>query len=120
MTTPRKKYSPAFKAQIVQELLKEEQTLTQIASKHGVHPTQLRHWREAALRVMPANFADEAQFQKHLAALSEQHEKEKEKLYAEIGKLTIQLNCTLRVPEKKAESVGISTEPNEPGRTGRK
>jgi hypothetical protein len=27
---------------------------------------------------MPANFAGEAQFQKHLAALSEQHDKEKE------------------------------------------
>ena len=92
MTTPRKKYSPAFKAQIVQELLKEEQTLTQIASKHGVHPTQLRSFREAALTWMPASFADEAQFQKHLAAITKQHEKEKEKLYAEIGKLTTQLN----------------------------
>ena len=92
MTPPRKKYSPAFKAQIVQELLKEEQTLTQIASKHGVHPTQLRSFREVALTAMPTNFADEAQYQKHLAAITEQHEKEKEKLYAEIGKLTTQLN----------------------------
>ncbi len=41
---------------------------------------------------MPANFADEAQFQKHLAVLTEQHDREKEKLYAEIGKLTTQLN----------------------------
>jgi transposase-like protein len=116
MTTPRKKYSPAFKAQIVQELLKEEQTLTQIASRHGVHPSQLRRWREAALTAMPANFADEAQFQKHLAAITEQHDREKEKLYAEIGKLTTQLNWL----KKKAESVGISTEPDEPGRTRRK
>jgi transposase-like protein len=92
MTTPKKKYSPAFKAQIVQELLKEEQTLTQLASKHGVHPSRLRRWREAALTAMPANFADEAQFQKHLTAISEQHDKEKEKLNAEIGKLTIWLN----------------------------
>lgn len=41
---------------------------------------------------MPANFADEAQFQKHLAAITEQHDREKEKLCAEIGKLTTQLN----------------------------
>ncbi len=33
MTTIRKSYTPAFKAQLVQELLKEEQTLTQAASK---------------------------------------------------------------------------------------
>ena len=96
MTTPRKKYSPAFKAQIVQELLKEEQTLTQIASKHGVHPTQLRRWREAALTAMPSNFAEEAQLQKHLAATTEQHDKVKEKLYTEIGKLTTQLNWLKR------------------------
>jgi putative transposase len=38
MTTAKKPYTPAFKAQIVQELLKEEQTLAQIGSKHGVHP----------------------------------------------------------------------------------
>jgi transposase-like protein len=34
ITTLGKKYSPAFKAQIVQGLLNEEQTLTQIASRH--------------------------------------------------------------------------------------
>jgi hypothetical protein len=65
---------------------------------------------------MPANFGDEDQFQKYLTALTEQHDKEKEKLYAEIGKLTTQLNWL----KKKAESVGISTEPDEPGRTRRK
>jgi putative transposase len=86
MTTPGKKYPPTFKAQIVQELLKEEQTLTQLASKHGVHPTQLRSFREAALTAMPANFADEAQFQKHLAAITEQHDREKEKLSAQLGR----------------------------------
>ena len=100
MTTPRKNYTPAFKAQIVQELLKEEQTLAQIASKHGVHPTQLRNWREAALKAMPDNFDDEERYQKRLAQLTEEHEREKEKLYAEIGKLTTQLNWL----EKKAES----------------
>ncbi len=113
MTTIRKNYTPAFKAQIVQELLKEEQTLTQLASKNGVHPTQLRRWRDAAVTAMPANFADEEQFQKHLAALTAQHAKETEKLYAEIGKLTTQLNWL----KKKAESIGISTEPDYPGRT---
>ena len=103
MTTARKNYTPAFKAQIVQELLKEEQTITQIASKHGVHPTQLRRWREAALQAMPDNFQDEERYQKRLTQLTEEHEREKEKLYAEIGKLTTQLNCTQWVPEKKLQ-----------------
>ncbi len=92
MTTTRKTYALTFKAEIVQELLREEQTLNQIASKHGVHPNQLRRWREAAVTAMPDNFADEERYQKRLAALSAEHEREKEKLYAEIGKLTTQLN----------------------------
>jgi putative transposase len=33
----RKQYSSAFKAKVVQELLKEEKTLAQIASEYEVH-----------------------------------------------------------------------------------
>lgn len=116
MTTTRKRYTPAFKAELVQELLREEQTLTQIASKHGVHPNQLRRWREAAVTAMPNNFQDEQSYQKRLATLSAEHEREKEKLYAEIGKLTTQLNWL----KKKAASCGLPTEPAEDGRTRRK
>ena len=116
MTTTRKTYTPAFKAQIVQELLRQEQTMNQIASKHGVHPSQLRRWREAALKAMPDNFQDEELFQKRLAQITDEHERESEKLYAEIGKLTTQLSCTQGVPEKKAASCGIQTEPDEIGR----
>jgi len=92
MTTNRKSYTAGFKAQIVQELLKEEQTLSQIASNNGVHPTQLRNWKQAALKAMPENFEDEERYQKRLALLSAEHEKGKERLYAEIGKLSTQLN----------------------------
>ncbi len=62
---------------------------------------------------MPASFADEAQFQKHLAALSEQHDKEKEKLYAEIGKLTTQLNW-LKKPVNAILSYRAGFGPSDP------
>lgn len=114
MTTTRKTYAPTFKAEIAQELLREEQTLNQIASKHGVHPNQLRRWREAAVAAMPDNFKDEERYQKYLVALVAEHERETEKLYAEIGKLTIQLNWL----EKKVEAIGVPTrQPGGPGRT---
>jgi transposase-like protein len=41
----RKRYAPAQKAVFVLELLKEEETLPQIASQHGIHPTLLRKWK---------------------------------------------------------------------------
>jgi transposase-like protein len=116
MTTIRKSYTPAFKAQIVQEVLKEEQTLTQIASKNGVHPNQLRRWKEAALTAMPTQFEDEERFQKRLALLEANHEAEKEKLYAEIGRLTTQVNWL----KKKYADLGLSPEPDEVNRARRK
>lgn len=84
----RKRYSPQQKAQIVLELLKEEQTLSQIASTHSVHVTQLRKWRSQALDGLPQLFDDE---QKALRELEAQHEQERQELYAEIGRLTTQL-----------------------------
>lgn len=115
MTATRKRYPPAFKAQVVQELLKEEQTLNQVASKHGIHPNMLRRWKETVLQTMPETLTDEATFQKRIALLTAEHDKEKERLYAEIGKLTTQLNWL----KKKAAAVGVPTEPNAPSRARR-
>ncbi len=54
----RKRHTPAFKAQIVRELFKEDQTQAQIASKHGVHPNLMRQWKEIALNSGGASKAD--------------------------------------------------------------
>jgi len=37
MTTIRKSYSPAFKAEVAQEVLKGEKTITQISAQYGVY-----------------------------------------------------------------------------------
>jgi putative transposase len=50
----RKQYTSAFKAKVVQEILKEEKTLAQIASEYEVHPTQLKSWRTIALEGLPS------------------------------------------------------------------
>ncbi|HZO73586.1 MAG TPA: transposase [Ktedonobacteraceae bacterium] len=52
----RKQYTAAFKAKVVQELLKEEKTFAQIASEYEMHPTQLKNWRSIALEGMPSLF----------------------------------------------------------------
>ena len=49
----RKQYTSAFKAKVVQELLKEEKTLAQLASEYEVHPTQLKNCRTIALKRPP-------------------------------------------------------------------
>jgi transposase len=48
----KKVYSPAFKAQVVLELLKEEKSLAQLSSEHSVHATVLRAWKAVAVKGM--------------------------------------------------------------------
>ena len=48
-----------FKAQIVQEVLKEDKLITQIASAHGIHPNLIGEWKAAALQGLPSLFEKE-------------------------------------------------------------
>ncbi len=64
----RKHYTSAFKAQVVREMLREEKSITQIASEHGVDPNVLHKWK---------------------AQLREAHERQLHELYAEIGRLAL-------------------------------
>ena len=83
----RKRYPAAFKAQIVVELLKEEKTINQLAAEHGVHPTQLRDWKKQVLEGLPNLFDASPE----AARLSATQDREREELFAQIGRLTTQL-----------------------------
>jgi len=83
----RKQYTAAFKARVVQELLKEEKTLAQIASEYEVHPTQLKNWRSVALEGLASLFEK----QDSTVVLQAAHDQQLTELYAEIGKLTTQV-----------------------------
>lgn len=41
----RKKFTNDFKATVALECLKGEVTLAELASKHEVHPTQVKEWK---------------------------------------------------------------------------
>jgi uncharacterized protein (DUF433 family) len=76
----RKQYSATFKADMVREILKEEKTLSQLASESGVHPTQLKEWKKIAIAGLPELFSNKGQRAEKLA---QQHEQRVEELYAE-------------------------------------
>jgi transposase len=83
----RKQYSPAFKAQLVQELLREEKTVAQLAAEHGIHPTQLHKWRAIAVEGLPELFSRSDA----TAKLKARYEEQLEELYAQLGRVTAQL-----------------------------
>jgi transposase len=85
----RKRYSAQFKAEVVLELLKEEKSLSELASEHGIHPNQLREWRKVALEGLPQVFERGVQHQ-HLERAA--YEEQIDNLYTEIGRLSSQLN----------------------------
>ena len=91
----KKTYTSAFKAQIVLELLKETASINQLAAEHGVAPTVLREWKQAALNGLPDLF----ERRDSVTELKTAHERELEQLSAEIGRLTTHVN-TCQFSEK--------------------
>ena len=85
----RKRYKAKQKAQIVLEMLKEERTVAQISSEYGIHTSQLYKWKNQALEGLPNLFEEDHPSEKALRA---KHEQQLAELYAEIGRLTTQLN----------------------------
>ena len=83
----KKSYSSAFKAQVILELLKEDKTIAQLATKYEVHPTLLRDWKAIALKALPSAFDRRDSAETTQAT----HDQQMQDLYAEIGRLTTQV-----------------------------
>lgn len=83
----QKRHSATFKSQVVLEMLKEEKTVTQIAAEYGIHPGQLHRWKRQALDHFPQLFVESQALKQQAQA----HEEQLTALYAEIGKLTTQV-----------------------------
>ena len=86
--TTRKHFTAALKAQVIQQVLREDKTLAQIAAEHGVHPNQISQWKATALQGLPTIFerGDGAR-----AADKAAQDKQTAQLYEQIGRLTTQL-----------------------------
>ena len=85
MKPRRKTYTGAYKAKIVVEAIKGQQTINQLASKYGVHPNMITEWKKQALSGMPQVLSDRR-------GRDEKAEEElKAQLYQQIGQLKMEL-----------------------------
>ena len=97
----RKNHSPAFKAQLVVQVLRGQKTLAQIAAENQVHPNLVAKWRDAALIGMRQSFertdkADET---------AEAQERQIAELYEQIGRLSMQVNWLKKKSGLEPESL---------------
>ena len=103
MSKKRTTYSPAFKTKLVLELLKNEQTLSQISSTYNVTPQNLTNWKKiflanAEIAMEPSKAVKV--YKEELAAVTEQNTR----LTQIVGKMTVEKEWL----EKKLKSLGLS------------
>jgi transposase-like protein len=81
-----KKFSSEFKAKVAIEALKGHKTTNELASEFEVHPTQINQWKRLLLEGSKHLFSGKNE--KDVESL----EKEREKLYTQIGQLAVELD----------------------------
>lgn len=89
-----------MKAEIVVRVLKEEETMSQIASEYGIHPNQITSWKSKFLQDAPSLFGKD---HKPINALKAGYEKKIDELYTEIGRLSTQLNWLKKKSGRRVE-----------------
>lgn len=86
-TNIRRQHSPEFKTNVVLEVLKENETISQVCSKYSIHPTQVRRWKEQVLAVINQSFNG-----KTVNCQLEEKDRLISELYRQIGQLKVELD----------------------------
>lgn len=82
----RKQHNSGFKAQVALETIKNQQTIAEIASEYGVHPSQVNKWKKQVLDGVPSIFSGNHDKRKH------DDKKLQGELYQQIGQLKVELD----------------------------
>ena len=82
---PKKKYTATLKSKVALEAIKGMKTISEIASEYEVHPNQVSQWKRQLRDGLEDVFTDPRR-----SGRSE--EKEKDRLYQEIGRLKVELD----------------------------
>ena len=85
-TLNRKVHPPKFKVQVALDLLKEQETISQICSRFQIHPSQAHAWKRIVLEGLPCLFT--------VKKANQDNEQEEliEELYKRIGEQQVALD----------------------------
>jgi len=87
----RRGFTPEYKAKIVLEVLKEEQTISEIASREGIHTNQIGNWKREFLENAHRVFA-QSRNEKEAEQKVVDMEEEKREYQAKVGQLTLEVD----------------------------
>ena len=81
----RKRYSKELKSKVALAAIKGDRTVNEIASEYGIHASQVNRWKKEAIEMLPELFGNK------VALKGKDIEKEKDRLYQQIGKLQVEV-----------------------------
>lgn len=81
MASVRKTHTAEFKIKVALEAIKQQKTVNELTSEHGVHASQINTWKKQVLDIIPEAFSS-----KRDRAEKNQHA-EVDELHRQIGQL---------------------------------
>lgn len=95
----RKEYTPEYKAKLVIEILREEQTVSEIAARENINVKQLGNWKAEFLANAGRAFSRSRDEKAAARQVTEREAKEK-KYQAKVGQLTLEVDFLKETAEK--------------------
>jgi transposase len=92
--TKRRELSAAFKAKVALEAIKGHKTINEIASEFEVHPNQVSTWKKLVIEGSTDSLSRKNKRQE------DDFDKEREKLYSQIGQLKVENDFLKKVSER--------------------
>lgn len=80
----RRRFTAEFKAKVALEAIRGERTISELATKHQLHPNQITQWKRQAVENLAKAFEDRA------SDAQVGREAEVTKLHAKIGQLVVE------------------------------
>jgi len=80
----RRRFSAEFKAKVALEAIKGPETVADLATRHGLHPTQIAAWKREAIKKLAQVFDEKN------GARDQNRDAELTKLHAKIGQLVVE------------------------------
>jgi transposase len=90
MSKKRKQYSGEFKAKVALAAIRGEETVAQLAARHGLHPTQINSWKRQLIERAAEVFSKDQ-------GTGEVETRSTDDLHRVIGQLTVERDFLARM-----------------------